>query len=206
MQNTFFVKSPPLFFMAIMLLFASCNNNGSGAATTEAIVTTDQTPAAIKVPAAILSGSLDTLWMDAATFINLGPSTTMTFRFFDTLDAFTLRGWTGNPNSYNDKRAEVKLLKGRISTVKYGSGSYFGNIQISNQDYGTIYRLLNSSKKKYVVFGPIFPTAIPLSGQISYTISITDQYPGDLNPNINYKFLVEPTGVTTNPSPPKNGT
>lgn len=205
MKKTIFFTSTFLFFIALLFLFASCNSGDTPPAKTDAPAAAANTVApAVATQAALLSGHLDTLWMTAAAFNNLGPGTRITFIFYDTLDAFTLRGWTGNPNSWNNNPPRVRLLKGRQSPVMYGSGSYFGNLQLSPNNYNTISQKLNSTHSTYVVFGPVNPTVPPDAGEISYNIFVTSDDPANLSPDFKHQFAVVPTGVGTNPSPPKN--
>ena len=205
MKKIFLLAGAFLFFIVLVLLLPSCNNNDAAVPKTDATIAEANTPpATVTVQANLLSGHLDTLWITAADFAALGNGTRITFRFYDTLDAFTLRGWTGNSNSWNDRLPDVKLLIGRQSPVMYGSGSYLGNLQISPAQYTTIRQKLTSTGATYVVFGPVNPTAAPNAGQISYNIYVTSDDPSDFSPAFKYKFLVETTGVTTNPSPPKN--
>jgi hypothetical protein len=206
MKKTLFFTSTSLFFAALLFLFASCNSNDTGAAKTDASPAAANTAATAVTPqAALLSGNLDTLWMTAAAFNNLGPGTRITFIFYDTLDAFTLRGWTGNPNSWNNNPPNVRLLKGRQSPVMYGSGSYFGALQLSPNNYNTIRQKLTATDATYVLFGPVNPTTSPGAGQIDYNIFVTSDDPANVSPEFKYKFVVNPTGVSTNPSPPRNG-
>jgi hypothetical protein len=205
MKKIFFSSSVFLFFIVQVLLLPSCNNNDAAAPKSDATVTEANTPpATVTMPSNLLNGHLDSLWITAADFNALSPGTRITFRFYDTLDAFTLRGWTGNSNSWNDRLPDVRLLIGRESSVMYGSGSYFGNLQISPAQYNIIRQKLNTTSAAYVVFGPVNPTVPPNAGQISYNVFVTSDDPGDITPTFHHKFLVESTGVSTNPSPPKN--
>ena len=205
MKKIFLSASAFLFFFVLLLLLPSCNNNDAAASKTDTAVAEANTPpATATVQANLLSGHLDTLWISAAAFNALGPGTRITFKFYDTLDAFTLRGWTGNSNGWNDRLPDVRLLAGRESPVMYASGSYFGNLQISPAQYNTIRQKLTATGATYVLFGPVNPTVAPNAGQISYNIFVTSDDPSDVSPSFKYKFVVDATGVSTNPSPPKN--
>jgi hypothetical protein len=205
MKKIFLLSSAFLFFIVLVLLLPSCNNNDAAAPKTEATIAPANTPPATDtVQANLLSGHLDTLWITAAAFTALGNGSRITFRFYDTLNAFTLRGWTGNSNGWNDRLPDVKLFKGRESSVMFGSGSYFGNLQISPAQYNTIRQKLTSTGATYVLFCPVNPTVAPNAGQISYNVYLTSDEPGDFSPSFKYKFVVDATGVSTNPSPPKN--
>lgn len=199
MKKILLSASPFLFFIVLVLLLPSCNNNDTAAPKTETTITTPVT-----MQANLLSGHLDTLWMTAANFNALGQGSRITFRFYDSLDAFTLRGWTGNSNGWNDRLPDVRPVKGRQSPVMYGSGSYFGNLQISPAQYNTIRQKLSTTGATYVLFGPVNPATAPNDGQISYSVYVTSDDPADVSPSFKYKFVVDATGVTTNPSPPKN--
>ncbi|WP_462251971.1 hypothetical protein [Ferruginibacter sp.] len=205
MKKIFLLASAFLFFILLVLLLPSCNNNDAAAPKSGTAVTAaNPAPAAVAVPANLLNGHLDTLWITAANFTALGNGSRITFRFYDTLDAFTLRGWTGNSNGWNDRLPDVKLFKGRESPVTFGQGSYFGNLQISPNQYNTIRQRLTATGATFVLFCPVNPTVPPTAGQISYNIYLTSDEPGDFSPSFKYKFVVDATGVSTNPSPPKN--
>jgi len=190
---------------ALLLLLASCNSNDTPDVKKDPAVSAAPAvaPAAVQ-PAAALSGNLDTVWIDAATFNALGAGTRITFKFFDTLNSWTLRGWTGNANSWNNRPPDVRLSKGRQSPVLYGSGSYFGVLQLTPNQYNSIRQTLTSSHASYVVFGPVNPTTGTDAGQITYSVFVTSDNPGNFSPDFKYKYVVDPTGVTINPSPPKN--
>ena len=193
------------FVILFLLIFASCNNPETDAAKTDTPDTSGVVaPTAAPPQASPIAGNLDTLWIDSATFVNLGAGTRLTFRFYiDTPNNISLHGWTGNSNSWN-KPPDVKLSTGRQSSVKFGTGSYFGNLQLSPSNYNAIKQKLLDTKSKYVVFGPVNPTTGADAGEIYYKIYVTSDYPGTASPSIIYKFLVEDTGIETNPSPPKN--
>ncbi len=193
------------FVFLLLLFFASCNNPDTDAAKTNTTDSAGADAAPASPPqASQIAGRLDTLWMDSATFVNLGQGTRLTFRFYiDTPNNISLRGWTGNSNSW-DSPPDVYLKTGRQSTVQYGTGSYFGNLQLSPNNYNAIKQVLDNSHSKYVVFGPVNPTTGVDAGQILYKIYVTSDYPGPSSPAIVYKFLVTDTGIETNPSPPKN--
>jgi hypothetical protein len=206
MQKTILFKNPFFLFIVLLLFIASCNNNDSAPAKTDAENTTEKTNKPDDDRKELLiSGNLDTLWIDATTFLNSGNGTKLTFRFYDTLRSFTLHGWKGNSNAWN-KPPDVKLIQGRQSIVEFGSGNYFGNLQLSNPDYIKISNIIRAKSSKYVVFGPEIPTTGPLAGQIIYNIFVTSDDPSDPSSTFIYKFLLDPTETSTNPSPPKNST
>ncbi len=206
MQKTIFFKNPFFLFIVMLLFIASCNNNDSATAKTDAENTTDKTTTSdVTKKATLISGNLDTLWMDATTFLNLGNGTKLTFRFYDTLNSFTLHGWKGNSNAWN-KPPDIRLIQGRQSIVEFGSGNYFGNLQLSNPDFIKISNLIKAKGSKYVVFGPEIPITGTIAGQIIYNIFVTKDDPADPSPTFVHKFLLDPTGTSTNPSPPKNST
>jgi hypothetical protein len=205
MQKTNLFKSPLCFFIVLLLLFASCNNNDSASAKADNENTTEKTTTPdVATLSTDLSGNLDTLWIDSASFVKQGVGPRLTFRFYDTLNKFILHGWSGNPGSYNNKPPDVRLLIGRQSTVKFGSGSYLGNLQLSPDDYNAIRTKLNTTHTKYVVFGPVNPNTGVLAGQIYYDIFVTNDNPADPSPTFVHMFVLDPTGTSTNPSPPRN--
>ncbi len=182
------------FVGLFLLLVISCNNPETDAAKTD---TPDS--AAVVAPAGA-PGKLDTLWMEAGAFAALNQR--LTFRFYVAASSFTLHGWLGT--NFNNKPADVKLSTGRQSPILYGVGSYFGNLQLSPNDLNAIQRVLTSTNSKYVVFGPSNPTTGSDAGQIVYNVFVAKDDPGNLSPGFVHKFLVDPTGISTNPSPPKN--
>lgn len=188
-------------FILLLILLVSCNNTGSDAAKTDMPDSTGtMAPDAMPPQLNLLAGNLDTLWIEAADFAALNQR--LTFRFFATSNSFTLHGWLGN--NFNNKPPDVKLLTGRQSTVQYAAGSYFGNLQLSPSDMNKIQQILTNTNSKYVVFGPANPTIGPDAGEIIYNVFVTKDDPGNLTPGFMHKFLVDPTGIETNPSPPKN--
>ena len=211
MQKTILFKNPFILFIVMLLFTASCNNNDSAAVKTDEENTTDKTTTPnVTTMATDLSGNLDTLWIDATTFQNLGNGTRLTFRFYiQSPTALTLHGWTGNSNSWDDKPPAVKLSVGRQSikpAVPYGTGSYFGNLEITPSDFNKIVQKINSKTPayKFVVFGPVNPTSGTEAGEIYYKIYVSDDDPSFTNINYIHKFSVIDADADANPSPPRN--
>ena len=148
-----------------------------------------------------ISGDLDILWMTAASFKLLDEK--VTFRFYiEAADKLTLRGWSSDNDDYN-ALPDVILFNGQPSTTaKFGPTNYFGNLQLKGKSIRKIIRQLNppNPPMTYVLFVPDIPGTN--AGQINYTIMLTNDDPS--KPLLVGKQAV-PTGVNTNPSPPRRG-
>jgi hypothetical protein len=186
-----------------ILFLASCNGTNS------ALPTSDTTAAAAKdtttvplLPRYNLSGFLDTLWMTADSFKTLTKRVTLRF-YIKNPDTLTLQGWSSDNRIYN-ALPDVILFNSRTSkSAQFGPGNYFGNLQLDLRDIRKIIHQINTTNPvpTFVLFAP--QLASSNAGQINYTIFLTidDPHPLVSIPNP----LVTPTGVITNPSPPRNG-
>ncbi len=199
MKKTFLLIEPGLFFFTLLFLLASCKRNdpplvdsidGMGTAKKMAMKVDDN-------DAKTLSGNLDTLWINASTFAALNPK--ITFRFYDTLNSFTLHGWLGNSNSNKNKYPDVRLSIGRKSIIQFGSGCYFGNLVMDAQNLKKVQKLVKANSALYVLFAPQDPAAN--GGQVVYNIFLTNDDPK--SPTF-FSISLISTGEFTNPSPPRN--
>jgi hypothetical protein len=198
MKKFFLLIEVGSFFIALVLLLNSCNRNDAAPVKADEQNTTKKT--AMKdagKDAKLLSGNLDTLWINAPTFVALNPK--LTFRFYDTINVFTLHGWLGNSNSYNNRPPDVRLSIGRKSDVQFGSGSYFGNLVLNAQSLNKIQKLVAANHSAYILFAPQDPATN--NGQVIYKIFLTNDDPG-ISTLVTINMI--PTDEFTNPSPPRN--
>ncbi len=190
----------PLSIAAILLL--SCNGANPTAAKTDNADSSKVTAQQTILPRYSLKGYLDTLWISTDSFMAITKK--VTFRFFiKDIDTLTLRGWSGDNHIYGPD-PDVILYNGRTSaTAQFGPGDYFGNLQLKLPDIKKIQQLIITTKpaQKYVLFAPDLP--INTAGQINYNIYLTVDNPHPLVVLPSSQTTV--TGVTTNPSPPRNG-
>ena len=144
----------------------------------------------------IISGFLNILWIDAATFIS-SPKR-IVLRFYTELpDIFTLHGWTNDNNSFNIN-PDIKFLMGQPSTIPFGDKTYFGNLVLTKPDRKAIKTQITNGSFKYVLFKPHDPAGTP--GQITYDIELTNDDP-TITP---FALVTTPTNKALNPSPPRN--
>jgi hypothetical protein len=199
MNKTSSFNQPGLCYMALLLLLASCNETVTTPAQKDSVVTTENTTAKVMDPQVKdLSDNLDTLWIDVPTFVPLNPK--LTFRFYDTSNAFTLHGWLGNNTSFNNKPPDVRLQIGKPSIIKFGTGCYFGNLLMDSKSLNVIQGLIKSNNSKFVLFAPQDPALN--GGQVIYAIFLTNDDPHPLASGGASGLI--PTNEFTNPSPPKN--
>lgn len=199
MNKTSTFNQPGLYCMLLLLLLISCNETVTSPAQKDSVVTTENTTAKVMDPQVIeLAGNLDTLWIDAPTFVPLNPK--LTFRFYDTLNAFTLHGWLGNNTSFNNKPPDARLQIGKPSSIKFGTGCYFGNLLMNSKSLNVILGLIKNNNSKYVLFAPEDPAKN--GGQVTYAIFLTNDDPHPLASGGAANLI--PTNEFTNPSPPKN--
>jgi hypothetical protein len=195
------------YFLILFTAFAliiSCNNRGDDKKAAENSVadTSNKTPdVSQEQPRAMaIAGTLDFLYIDAAEFLNL-PKAKLVFSFaFRTNDTLTLYGWScknngvGNCTGTYNNDPNIKLIKYQTGTKTYGPEVFFGNVIIQKDDVKTIKSKIGAYK--YVVFVPE-----NRAGFIYYTINVTDDPPA---PPFIKTLALTPTGIITNPSPPKD--
>ena len=199
MTSHFKLTRFPLFILFISFLVAACNSNDGDEKKT------DEKPAAdsgkimsqIAQPAAaLISGTLDTLWTDSLSFASL-PKKKIVFCFtFRRLDTLTLHGWAAEKDSIFTTNPDIELIKGHASALNYGNDMYFGNVIIKRGHLALIKNKLIQEKAKYVLFAP----QIVNGNHIGYRVFVTKDDPVSLVK----AFTLRDTGVDANPSPPKN--
>lgn len=196
MTKQFLLQKAATIFFLFLFIMIGCNS-GSDKNTTTNSASKDSnmgTPEAVAVPALpILSGYLDTLYVDSLNFSTLNKDMAVFAFYAGQNDTLTLHGWyaKGLFNKF-DSLPNIQLAQGRASTVTYGNGTYFRNVVLS--DINEIKRLLKTKKAKYVLFAP------QKSGNIiNYKIYLSNDDPKALVKS----FAVIPTGIETNPTPPK---
>jgi len=184
------------------LFLVACTGNNSETSKSDSTIAVAKDSAALSLPRYNLTGYLDTLWMTVPSFQALTKR--VTFRFYiKNLDTLTLRGWSGDSYRYNPI-PDVILYNGHAdSSVKFGPDNYFGNLLLLKADIKKINSQINSdtTHPRFVLFVPQMDNIY--MSQISYTILLTNDNPILLTKNL--PSATTPTGVNTNPSPPRNG-
>ena len=203
MKKHSFLNPANAIFVTLLIFVFGCSQSSS---TPEATAKTDSPApvAAAPTPAPALgpleSDYLDTLFVDATPFKNLGASNTkkITFRFFITdKDSLTLHGWFNQSSSSTyGTPPDLKLMNRKKSAIQFGAGSYFGNLVLYKDDLKTIRKKARDNESMFVVFVPAAPSVN--GGQINYDIHVSDKT-GTFTKN-----ALIPTGTQTNPSPPRN--
>lgn len=199
MRKSSFFQNPGLFILVVIIAFAACHSNSSSNSSTDSLQNQVAGETILHTQNGLLTGYLDTLWIDSASFRQLNKR--VTFRFYiDSINHLTLHGWSSDTVVY-DPSPDVILLNGRASsTVQYGKGNYFGNLVLKNKDVDSIRRAIKKTKSPYVLFAPQDPATT--NGQINYSIFLTNDDP---HPLVKIpKPQVVSTGLFTNPSPPRN--
>ncbi len=181
--------SPKSFYLCViafcMISIVSCSNEGQGPG-----------PAT----QSLSSGSLDTLWTDSATFVQLDSTKKTVFEFrIGGLDTLTMDGWTPLDTSgirFNNL-PNIGLLKGRSGSLNYGPGTYLGNQILHKGAIRKIQDKLASQHARFVLFAPNIN-----SGHVSYDVFVGVDSPKAKSSII---FTTPPTstGQSSNPSPPK---
>lgn len=198
MKKKFLLVELVLLIIVIVLQLTSCSrNDGSPIKADDLDIVKKMAMKGDDKDEKLLSGNLDTLWILSSDFVKLNPK--LTFRFYDTLDAFTLHGWLGNSNSHNNRPPDTRLFIGRKSSIQFGSGCYFGNLVLNAQSLNKVQKLIRDTRVSFVLFAPQDPAAN--GGQVVYNIFLTNDDPK--SPTFYSISLIE-TGEFTNPSPPRN--
>lgn len=144
-----------------------------------------------------IDGYLSNLYIDSLTFV--GIKKRIVFRFYSiNPESLTLHGWE-NDNDLFEDTVDIKLSIGTKSTVPFGTGTYFGNLVLRRDDVKSIKRKLKKTNSRYVVFVPHDPKDPDQEiGQITYDIVVSKEDPSK------QAFVPIPTGLSLNPSPPRN--
>jgi hypothetical protein len=181
MRHPLVLLSLALFLLASVLLGPSCNSRNS-----------NEKP--------YLCGKLDTLYISASTFSSIQKR--IAFRFYiKSLDSLTMHGWPGKDGSYGTTAAVI-LQNGRASDSLFEPGDYLGNLILRDTPIDIIDSLIALNHSKYVLFAPLDPKTH--GGQICYEIFLTSDNPSPSAITLTATGTVQ-TGVTANPSPPRNG-
>ena len=211
MRKTLLLKKSVLFFFVMILLFAACNNENSSPAKTESLnITPNTSSTSVPTKTNLMTGYLDTLFIDSAHFELLGRpplrGNWTIFRFYiDSSNYLTLGGWAANNgngifhanNVPPPSSPDVILMKANASIRQYGPGNYFGNLILRPNQLNHIQQLLRSTHSKSILFAPADP-ALNFN-QITYNIILSDKvYEKDVI------ATYTATGETLNPSPPRN--
>ncbi len=206
MRRLSFLTAPVFYLVTMILFFASCSENKSSEANTDTVDSTAKTTMPEDNKGGILTGSLDTLMIDSASFAALGkppnPRNWTILRYYITgSNKITLAGWSANNSNgqYHANNApppppNIVLTIDNPSSIQYGTGNYLGNLILRPNQLTKIQGLLSSTHSKSVLFAPFVD-----NNQITYKIYLSDKTTAK---NISANVL--PTGEDLNPSPPRN--
>jgi hypothetical protein len=206
MRRLSFLTAPGSYLIIMILFFTSCNENKSSEANTDTADSITKTTMPGDNKTGILTGSLDTLIIDSASFAALGkppnPGNWTIFRYYITSSNYiTLAGWSANNSNgqYHGNNApppspNIVLAIDNPSSIQYGPGNYFGNLILRPNQLTQIQRLLDSTHSKSVLFAPFVD-----NNQITYRIYLSDKTTAK-----KFSVNVLPTGQDLNPSPPRN--
>jgi hypothetical protein len=206
MRRLSFLTAPHFYLIAMIFCIASCKENKSSEAKNDTVDSTTKTTMPGDNKAVILTGSLDTLLIDSASFAALGkppnPGNWTIFRYYINNSNFiTLAGWSANNinGQYHGNNAPppsptIVLSIDNPSSIKYGPGNYFGNLILRPGQLNIIQGLLSSTHSKSVLFAPFID-----NNQITYKIYLSDKKTAK-----NISVNIVPTGQDLNPSPPRN--
>ncbi len=192
-QKQFLITAPAVIILFILLCNSGCTSN---------------TPSAPPAGTVRLSGYLDTLWADSATFAKIDTTKRMVFEFriggADSLtmdDSLAMDGWTA-PKKFTDNfnnTPDINLLIGRTdSSATLVPGTYLGNQVLHKGQLKTIQDLLASNHAHFVLFAPNKD-----KNHVYYTIFLGYDDPRE-RPLIPFTTPPVGTGESANPSPPKN--
>ena len=182
-------RVPYLVYAFVLLFITSCNGNEDTKKNTAPPMAT--TPGQT---ASLSPGKLDTLYVERQAFDTLGNGAKLVFSFtFKAADTLTLHGWLVKGPNF-DSLPNLKLKNWHASTYSYGTGTYFGNVVLRNQEIVKIKSSLNSNSN-YVLFAPFL-----LGNNIMYKIFVSDKLYGPKDQIL----VISPTGADANPSPPKS--
>jgi hypothetical protein len=204
MSKHFNSKAIALFLFVISFMSSCSSDDKKNAETTNAAANTPtgantNTAVAAEPKKAALTGTLDTLEVEASKFANLKPNKKIVFSFtFRNPDTLTLWGWQCQDNNCTNnflKYPDLPLIKGNPSTIQYGPNVIFGNVVIFKKGVQVI---MDSIAKGYqeVVFVPAND-----GEYIKYRVYVRNNSKTAVP-----TFTLEDTGIDTNPSPPKNNT
>lgn len=180
--------------LLIIFIIAACNNAENTSPPPDSSSTA--APAGLQAAASI-SGTLDTLFVDSATFVRL-PAGKIVFQFYSGApDTLTLHGWKAKGLSGTDFDQEpvIKLTKGKKSTISFGQATYFGDLVLKNGEINDVTRALRRNNARFVLFVPQM-----MGKHISYALYVSTDDPSTA------EFVRAPVpveGVIANPSPPK---
>jgi len=195
-------------FLCMIILFSiACNSSSSSTPTTDTVAASVDTPAKpAAAPLAKISGFLNILYVDAASFLDLKNEVRgkLTFRFYlKQPDSLTLSGWSNDGNSPKypgePPKPNITLWVGGASAFEIGNDNYFGNLVLYNKSIKNITDSITKYKSKFILFVPLDPAAN--YGQVTYKIYTTtlDPHAFKLDDPVNFAATAE----VTNPSPPK---
>lgn len=202
MRNYFNVRRIGLI-LSVMFFMSSCKEKNDNTTGTETNTSSAASTNTVAVPekAITLSGTLDTLWVEAAKFKTLANARLVLSFAVAGPDTLTLYGWScknsgGSCTGEFNTDPDLKLEKGRASDVDYGPIVFWENLILHKKEVKDIQDKIGTAFS-YVLFAPENK-----NGHIRYSIILTGKDPKDINATST--FADEDTGFDANPSPPKN--
>ena len=183
--------------LVLCLLMGSCNQGGNENTPTPSSSDTAVKVTPVSQPEPLITDKLDTLWIYADS-VNKTPKKKMIFSFrFAPMDTITIHGWTfkgGIGRDYSDS-ANLKLLKGLPTSISYNTGTYFGDLVLTEQQIKDIKQVIANHASQYVLFVPSITR-----GFLNYEVFVSNDDPLAAGKT----KLATSTGAITNPSPPKD--
>ena len=186
------------FFSWLLIVIVSCKDaQETGKPDTLANSDTNDKKAVVAVApaAALIGGTLDTLWISNTDFPAIPEKIIFTFTI-DAGNKLKLHGWKvkNGPNQF-DPTPNYRLTNaGQHKSSTYGPDMYFGSIVLKSSDVQTIINKIRQGNYTKVLFVPKVTDA-----HISYNIFVGKDDGQQIS-----ALVVDPTGTEANPSPPKN--
>jgi len=186
------------FFSWLLIVIVSCKDakeTGQPGTLTISDTNNKKTVVAEAPAAALIGGTLDTLWISNTDF----PANPEKIIFTFTIDAsneLKLHGWkVKNGSNQFDPTPNYRLTNaGQHKSSTYGPDMYFGSIVLKSSDVQTIINKIRQGNYTKVLFVPKVT-----DGHIGYNIFVGKDDGQQIS-----ALAVDPTGTEANPSPPKN--
>ena len=196
-MSNYFNRSNLALLLLVGVLLASCNN---GTKKDDDTATTNS-PASTATSApkgAVLSGTLDNLYVKRIAFDSLGNGSKIVFSHTIAPGSkILLDGFKSQGNDFNPKTPVIQLQYSSVSSTSYGPGVYFTNVVLDANNFNAIKTALGdsaTSPNKFVIFKPKADNTY--TGFIKYEIFVSPTS----------SFTAEATAAAiadANPSPPK---
>jgi len=185
------------FFSWLLIVIVSCKDakeTGQPGTLTISDTNNKKTVVAEAPAAALIGGTLDTLWIASTDFPANPEKIIFTFTI-DQNDKLKLHGWKvkNGPIEF-DLTPNYRLINaGQHNGGTYGPNMYFGSLVLQQNDVARIINKIRQGHYTKVLFVPYVD-----NGHIGYKIFVGKD---DQKMSI---LVVDPTNADANPSPPKN--